>query len=395
VSCVAESRRNPSGGGSGGGPALPPSSCVAEEATRGIPAAAGSEQRFAPGSPRVLVAGATGFAGALAAHLLWRHPRFELAGVTGRSEVGRRLDELYPRYRVPLRIQELDLERIEEEPAGGTGSPGGRLDGAVVAYPHAAAAPTVGALRERGARVVDLSADFRLSELATYERWYGPHPRPELLEEAVYGLTELHRERIASATIVANPGCYPTAAVLALAPLARAGLLADVVIDAKQGISGAGRTFDDTTHLSMAGENILPYKVAAHRHTPEIEEQLDGLDPAHPGLHVQFQAHLVPLDQGELASCYVTPTRAIEDGELRELYRDAYAAEPFVEVVDGPPGVREVRETNFCRLFAAADRHTGKVLVFSAIDNLWKGTSSQAVQNLNLMFDLPETEGLL
>ncbi len=387
-----------------------------------------AEQRFAPGSPRVLVAGATGFAGALAAHLLWRHPRFELAGVTGRSEVGRRLDELYPRYRVPLTIEELasdgDIRGLDPSsgvPSSGaargrrsssgapsSGAPGGadiqrsrgagtggRLDAAVVAYPHAAAAPTVAALRERGVRVVDLSADFRLRELSTYEHWYGPHPRPELLGEAVYGLTELHRERIASAGIVANPGCYPTAAVLALAPLAREGLIADLVIDAKQGISGAGRTFDDTTHLSMAGENILPYKIAAHRHTPEIEEQLSALDPAHHEPAVQFQAHLVPLDQGELASCYVTPTRPLEGSELRELYRDAYAREPFVEVVEGRLGVREVRETNYCRLLAAADPHTGKVLVFSAIDNLWKGTSSQAVQNLNLMFGLPETEGLL
>ena len=161
-----------------------------------------------------------------------------------------------------------------------------------------------------GARVVDLSADFRLRSLPTYERWYGEHPRPELLEQAVYGLTELHREQIATAAIVANPGCYPTASVLALAPLARAGLIADVVIDAKQGISGAGRAFDESTHLSMAGENIVPYKVAAHRHTPEIEEQLIALDPAHPDLSVQFQAHLVPLDQGEMASCYVTTDAA-------------------------------------------------------------------------------------
>ncbi len=364
-------------------------------APRGAVTAVGAEQRFALGSPRVLVAGATGFAGALAAHLLWRHPGFELAGVTGRSEVGRRLDELYPRYRVPLTIEELDLDRFGGVSATGQSLAGERLDAAVVAYPHAAAAPTVAALRERGVRIVDLSADFRLRELVTYERWYGPHPRPELLSEAVYGLTELHRERIAAAAIVANPGCYPTAAVLALAPLARAGLLADVVIDAKQGISGAGRTFDDTTHLSMAGENILPYKVAAHRHTPEIEEQLDALDPAHPGLRVLFQAHLVPLDQGELASCYVTPMRPVAEAELRELYDAAYRSEPFVEVADTPPGTREVCATNFCRLFAAADSHTGKLVVLSAIDNLWKGTSSQAVQNLNLMFGLPETEGLL
>jgi N-acetyl-gamma-glutamyl-phosphate reductase len=344
-------------------------------------------QIFAEGSPRVLVAGATGFAGALAAYLLWRHPRFELVGVTGRSEVGRRLDDLYPRYRVPLQIEQLDLDVLAIE--RNTGRP---LDAAVVAYPHAAAAPTVGALRELGARVIDLSADFRLSSIETYEQWYGPHLRPDLLAGAAYGLTELHRARIADAAIVANPGCYPTAAVLGLAPLARAGLIADVVIDAKQGISGAGRAFDDTTHLSMAGENILPYKVACHRHTPEIEEQLGLLGADMP---VQFQAHLVPLDQGELASCYVTTTRTVAPAELAELYADAYAHEPFVEVVAEPPGTRDVQETNFCRMFAAADGHTGKVVVLSAIDNLWKGTSSQAVQNLNIMFGLPETEGLL
>jgi len=349
-----------------------------------VSSVAEASQQFSAGAPRVLVAGATGFAGALAAHLLWRHPAFELVGVSGRSEVGRALQDLYPRYRVPLKIEELQPKRLACE----------GLDAAIVAYPHAAAAPTVAALRELGARVVDLSADFRLASLATYERWYGTHPRPELMREAVYGLTELHRDRIAGAAIVANPGCYPTASLLALAPLARAGLIADVVIDAKQGISGAGRAFDETTHLSMAGENILPYKVAEHRHTPEIEEQLDELDPAHPGLAVQFQASLVPLDQGEMASCYVTTTRPVAQEQLDELFARAYAGEPFVEVVHEPPGVREVRETNFCRLFAAADSHTGKVLVFSAIDNLWKGTSSQAVQNLNLMFARPEWEGL-
>ncbi len=341
-----------------------------------------SEQVFSEDAPRVIVAGATGFAGALAAHLLWRHPCFQLTAVTGRSEVGRRLDHLYPRYRVPMAIEQLDLDGPD------------RIDAAVVAFPHAAAAPTVGALRERGARVVDLSADFRLTSLASYEHWYGEHPRADLFGEAVYGLTELHRSRIADAGVVANPGCYPTAAVLGLAPLARAGLIADVVIDAKQGISGAGRVFDETTHLSMAGENILPYKVACHRHTPEIEEQLAELDPAHHQLAVQFQAHLVPLDQGELASCYVTVSRTVDPSELQALYTDAYAREPFVEVAEEPPGTRDVQETNFCRVFAAADAHTGKVVVLSAIDNLWKGTSSQAVQNLNVMFDFPETEGL-
>jgi len=340
-----------------------------------------AETRTQPGAggPRVVVAGATGFAGALAAQLLWSHPGFELVAVTGRSEAGRPLQELYPRYRVPLAIEELDLERLDG------------VEAAVVAYPHAAAAPTVAALLAAGARVVDLSADFRLRSVETYERWYGPHPEPALIPRAAYGLTELHREAIAGAEIVANPGCYPTATVLALAPLALAGLIADAVVDAKQGISGAGRSFDEQTHLSMAGENILPYKVASHRHTPEIEEQLAllGCD-----VRVQFQASLVPLDQGEMASCYVTPTREVGAEELRELYADAYSSEPFVEVAETVPGTRETLATNYCRLFAAADAHTGKVLVFSSIDNLWKGTSSQAVQNLNVMFGLPEDMGI-
>ena len=339
-------------------------------------------QQSADGAPRVLVAGATGFTGALAAYLLWRHPDFQLTAVTGRSQQGRRLEDIYPRYRVPLALTELDLDGRMAD-----------VEAAIVAYPHAAAAPTVAALRERGVRVVDLSADYRLRSLEHYEHWYGEHPRPELMQEAVYGLTELHRERIRGASLVANPGCYPTASLLALAPLARAGVIGDVVIDAKQGISGAGRTFDETTHYSLAGENIVPYKVAAHRHTPEIEEQLELAGAGEQ--RVQFQAHLVALDQGEMVSCYVSPGRPVDGEEVRRLLAEAYAEEPFVEVVDEPPGVLEVRETNYCRVFVAHDEHTDKVLAFSAIDNLWKGTSSQALQNLNLMFGLPETRGLL
>jgi N-acetyl-gamma-glutamyl-phosphate reductase len=335
--------------------------------------------------PSVLVAGASGFAGALAAQLVWRHPEFDLQAVTARAEAGRRLDELYPRYRVPLELQELEIERH------------GDVDAAIVAYPHAASAPVVAALRARGVRVCDLSADFRLRELATYEHWYGPHPHPELLSEAVYGLPELHRDAVRDASLVATPGCYPTASLLALAPLARAGLIADLVIDAKQGLSGAGRSATWQTHFSNSGENILPYNIVHHRHTPEIEEQLAllaGLEGGASQLRVQFTPHLVPLDQGELVNCYVTPTRALEQDELDVMYEDAYAGEPFVELSAAPAEVRDVRETNVCRLHVVVSKHTGKVVVLSAIDNLWKGTSAQAVQNLNLMFGLPETEGL-
>lgn len=321
---------------------------------------------------KVLVAGASGFAGALAAELVWRHPRLELTVATSRSDVGKQLNRLYPRYRAPITLEELDIERADD------------VDAAIVAYPHGAAAPVVAELRGLGALVVDLSADFRLRDLPTYERWYGEHGSPELLAGAVYGLPELHREDIRNAELVANPGCYPTASILALAPLARAGLIADVVIDAKSGVSGAGRGGGDSTHFVTVDENTTPYKVTGHRHQPEIGEQL--------GVDVTFVPHLVPLDQGELASCYIKPTAPVSQEEVDRLYAEMYADEPFVEVVDWVPGMREVRETNLCRIHVLV--REDRLLVFSAIDNLWKGASSQAIQNLNLMLGFDETEGL-
>ncbi|CAB4872561.1 unannotated protein [freshwater metagenome] len=328
---------------------------------------------------RILVAGASGYAGALAARLVHSHPRLDLAAATSRSDAGRRLSELYPHHRLDVVLEELDLERHAD------------VDAAIVAYPHGAASALVAALRSRGVRVVDLSADFRLSDRAVYEQWYVPHEAPELLPEAVYGLTELHRSAIAGADLVANPGCFPTAALLALAPLARAGLIADVVIDAKTGVSGAGRAATDTTHFVSVTENILPYKIGGHRHTPEIEQGIALLgSPA----AVTFVPHLVPVDQGELTSCYVMPTAALGQAELDGLYAQAYAGEPFVEMVASAPGTHDVRGTNLCRIHVHAEERTGRVLVFAAIDNLWKGTSSQAIQNLNLMFDLPETMGI-
>jgi N-acetyl-gamma-glutamyl-phosphate reductase len=329
--------------------------------------------------PSVSVFGAAGFTGALTARLLHRHPSFELRAITARSDVGCRLDELYPYHRVPLTLEELDLDRHAE------------IDAAVVAYPHGAAAPLVSALVNRGVRVVDLSADFRLRDAAVYEVWYRDHQAPELIDRAVYGLPELYRDRVRDAAIVANPGCYPTAAVLALAPLARAGLIDDVIIDAKSGVSGAGRAATEKTHFVTVDENVSPYGVAGHRHTPEIEQELALLGA---DLRITFTPHLLPLDQGELVSCYVTLSEA-GPRDARALYQEAYADEPFVELTDGPPGVRDVRETNICRISVHRDVRTGRVIVFGAIDNLWKGAASQAVQNLNLMFGLPEGEGIL
>jgi N-acetyl-gamma-glutamyl-phosphate reductase len=312
----------------------------------------------------VAVLGASGFAGALAARLIDRHPFFRLDAVTSRSDAGRRLDDLYPHHRVDMVLDAYDADEL------------GAIDAAIVAYPHGASAPVVAELHERGVKVIDLSADFRLRDVAVYQAHYVEHPNPELIGEAVYGLPELYREEIAQASIVACPGCFPTAAILALKPIA-----ADhVVIDAKTGISGAGRKATETTHFVSADENVKAYGVGTHRHVPEMEQEL--------GVEVTFVPHLVPVDQGELLTCY------FETGDdVAARLREAYADEPFIELVDRPPGMRDVRETNFCRIHSWQDGR--RAIVFSAIDNLWKGTASQAVQCLNLMFGRPETEGLL
>jgi len=327
---------------------------------------------------RVLVAGASGFTGALAAKIVWDHPRLRLSAATSRGDAGKRLDALYPRYRVPLELTELDLDRVDG------------IDAAIVAYPHGAAAPTVAALRAKGVRVVDLSADFRLRDIETYRRWYGEHGAPQLFGTGVYGLTEMYREELRGADLVATPGCYPTATVLGLAPLAEAGLLGEVFVAAMQGTSGYGRSSDDTVHFSAMTENAFPYKTEGHRHRPEIEQELAALgSPA----SVSFVPHLLPLDQGELATCFATLGEPTSKQAIRALYEERYAEEPFVHVLDGPPNLRALRDTNECHVYVTVEER-GRVMAFSAIDNIWKGAASQGVQNLNLMLGLDETEGL-
>jgi N-acetyl-gamma-glutamyl-phosphate reductase len=335
-----------------------------------------------PGSgTRVLVAGVTGYTGALAAWLVWRHPDLELAAITARSQVGTRLDELYPKYRVPLTIEELDLDSFES------------VEAAIVAYPHGASAPVVAEMRGRGLTVVDLSADFRLEDLPTYERYYGDHGAPELLDGAVYGLPELFRDRIADAELISNPGCYPTASLIALAPLAREGMIEDLVIDAKSGVSGAGRSAGEAMAFVAMDENLRPYGVPGHRHQPEILEKLEALSPVEGAPHgLTFVPHLVPLDQGELVSCYVKTSRSLDPDDLTGLFEDAYGNEPFVEVLDRPPEIRDVAGTNYCQVYPVPVED--RVVVFAAIDNLWKGASGQAVQNLNLVLGLEEKAGL-
>jgi N-acetyl-gamma-glutamyl-phosphate reductase len=320
---------------------------------------------------RAAVIGAAGFGGAVAAAILSRHPSVELTAVTARSDAGRRHDEIYPAYRVPLELETFDPDAVAE-----------RAGCALVAYPHKAAAPAVKALRERGLKVVDLSADFRLDQ-AAYEHWYQPHEAPELLAEAVYGLPEAHREEIREAELVAGPGCNSTAGILALLPLK--GRLEEAVVDIKTGVSGAGREATEETHFVSATDNVNPYKTEGHRHLAELQQEL-------PGVRFSFVPHLLPIDQGLMASCYAKLTQPLDRDAVRDLYASAYADEPFVELLDVPPHTRDVRFTNRATVYVtvAGDR----VLSFCAIDNLWKGAAGQAVQDLNLMLGLPETEGL-
>ncbi len=326
------------------------------------------------GEHRIAVLGAAGYAGALTADIVWRHPHLELTTITARSDAGARLCDVHPRYDVPLTLAEPDLDAIAEA-----------NDAAIVAYPHMAAAPTVAALIERGLKVVDLSADFRLSR-AAYEEYYQPHERAELIERAVFGLTETHREELRTADLVANPGCNSTAALLALYPLA--DLTDDVIVDVKAGVSGAGRGATDKTHFVSVVENVSPYSIGRHRHRAELEMEL-------PIERVSFATHLVPLDQGILATCYLQPDEPIDQRSLLDRFNEFYAEEPFIRIREDAPGVRDVRDTNMAAIHPAVEQDTGRVIVYCVIDNLWKGAAGQAIQNLNVMLGIDETAGLL
>lgn len=323
----------------------------------------------------VHVLGAAGYAGSQLAALVDAHPYFTLGTVTARGDAGRRIVDIHPQYRVTKVLTEPDPAAV---------APG---DFAAVCYPHAEAAKLVSELVDRGARVVDVSADHRLRDAALYPEWYGfEHPRPDLLAEAVYGLPERYRDAIRTARVVANPGCYPEASILALLPLA--GRLSDVVIDAKSGVSGAGRTATEAVHFCTVTESVSAYKVLSHRHTPEISQEL--------GTDVIFTPHLVPVDRGLLSTCYarLTGDAPSTQAGLMDLYREFYDGHPFVEVVDAPPGMRAVQRTNFAQVHPVLDAARGRVIAFGVIDNLGKGAAGQALQNLNLMAGRPETEGL-
>jgi N-acetyl-gamma-glutamyl-phosphate reductase len=353
--------------------------------------ATGTDRRPAPGERiRVGIIGATGYVGAELIRLLSRHPNVEIVGLQGRDRDGEPIEASHAH----LAGTGLTVDRSLPE-----------ADAVFLALPHGTAAAIVPEIVAAGTAIIDLGPDFRLRDAADYPRWYGfEHPQPALLERAIYGLPELHRPalqalRHAEQAIVGSPGCYPTATILALAPLARAGLIGDLVVDAKSGVSGAGRDPKPEMMFGEVNESVKAYGIGGHRHVAEIEQELAGLGAAagttNPGAAgVDFLPHLIPMTRGILSAGHVRPTRATSQSELDDLYAATYADEPFVTVVAAAPATKHVLGSNHVRISVHHDPRTGRVLAIGVIDNLVKGAAGQAIQAFNLVHGLPETSGL-
>jgi N-acetyl-gamma-glutamyl-phosphate reductase len=335
---------------------------------------------------RVAILGASGYTGAELVRLLARHPAFHIAAMTGDRKAGQPMASVFPHLAA---LDLPDLVAIAEVDFGA-------VDAVFCALPHGTTQEVIAGLPPH-VRTVDLSADFRLTDLDAYNTWYGhPHKAPELQAEAVYGLTELKRAAIKGARLVANPGCYPTSIQLPLVPLLKAGLIdsTDIIIDAKSGTSGAGRSAKEANLYCEVTEGIHAYGIASHRHAPEIEQEL--AEVAGQPVLVSFTPHLMPMSRGMLSTINVRLAKGAKAADLRAAWSAAYAGEAFVKICPAGqvPHTRHVRGSNFCFMNAFDDRLPGRAIITSVIDNLVKGASGQAVQNMNLMFGLPETTAL-
>ncbi|MEZ4493037.1 MAG: N-acetyl-gamma-glutamyl-phosphate reductase [Dehalococcoidia bacterium] len=331
---------------------------------------------------RVGVINVTGFAGVEMARLLWNHPEADLAVATGRSLAGQKLGEAFPSLQV---YGDMVIADAVE----------GDVDIVVSALPTAESAAACAPFARAGIPVIDIAADFRLRSPEAFHEWYGKdHPAPELLDRAVYGLPELRRAQIEEATIVANPGCYPAASILALAPAVAAGLVERrIVVDAKSGISGAGRGSGGGFSYSDVNEDVSAYKIAAHNHQPEIAQELEALGEASPAA-VTFVPHLVPMTRGIHATCYAPLAKPVSQAQIEDCYRSFYADAPFTAVSTKPPHTKHTLGSNMCLVHPVVDERNGMLVAVGVLDNLVKGAAGQAIQNMNLMLGLPETMGL-
>ena len=332
---------------------------------------------------RVAILGASGYTALELVKLLLRHPEVEISVATSRQEEGVPLSAVHPSLagRLDLRIEHLTPEKIA-----------GRADCVFSCLPHGVTASLADQLLSSGLRMIDFSADYRLDNAAEYAKWYGQeHPDPERLPHVIYGLPELFRDHIRQADIVANPGCYPTSAILGLAPLLDAEIVAtdDIIIDSKSGVSGAGRSPKLATHYPECNESISAYNIGRHRHTPEIELVLSKA--SRKPVQVIFTPHLVPMDRGILTTTYTRPFAEVNEADLFEIFRTFYASHPFVRIVEHLPATKDAAQTNFCDITVRVVKN--RVLTVSCLDNLIKGAAGAAVQNFNLMYGYPETTG--
>lgn len=335
---------------------------------------------------RVGVIGASGYAGAELVRILAGHPQVELACLTCRQDAGRRFDEIYPAMSgwVDLICEAYDTKRLSQT-----------VDVVFTALPHQLPMALIPELLDSGIKVIDLSADFRFKDAKVYEAYYQPHSAAHLLNQAVYGLSEVYRDRIKGAGLIGNPGCYPTSVLLPLVPLIKADLIdTDLLIaDAKSGVSGAGRSASTTTHFCQVNESFKAYKVGTHRHTPEMEAILS--EAAGKQTHLNFVPHLIPMARGMETTIYAQPRDGVGLGQIDECLQTFYASSFFVRLRGSePPDTLHVKGTNCCDIGYRLDKRNGRLILLSAIDNLVKGAAGQAVQNMNIMLNLDETEGL-
>jgi N-acetyl-gamma-glutamyl-phosphate reductase len=334
---------------------------------------------------RIGILGATGYTALEVIKILLRHPQAEICLLTSRQEGRPHIAAIHPQlsHRLDLRLEDPPAESIARQ-----------CECVFSCLPHSASAQAVKGLVAAGVRVIDLSADYRLRDLESYQQWYGErHPDPDRVGHVPYGLPELFAEQLPGAALVANPGCYPTSAILALTPLLKNGLIQaeDIIVDSKSGVSGAGRTPKLTTLFPECNESVSAYNVGRHRHTPEID-QIVGLGSGQK-VQVIFTPHLIPMDRGILTTAYARPTRDVRDDELLQALQSFYEDKPFVRVVEHFPATKDTAHTNFCDITARVSR--GRVILISCLDNLLKGASGAAVQNFNCMFGFPETTALL
>lgn len=334
---------------------------------------------------RVGIINVTGFAGLEAARLLNVHPEAELVAVTGRSLAGQYLGEAFPHLNAVFGKTKI-TETIDVD-----------LDVVLSALPTTESAELCAPFFNAGTKVIDIAADFRIKDAAEYQTWFGKeHPYPEILSEAVYGLPELNAEKIKTAQLIANPGCYPTAAILALAPAVTNGIISNsIIVDAKSGISGAGRGTGGGYSYSEVNEDVSAYRIGKHNHQPEIRQELAALTQGNlSDLHISFVPHLVPMTRGIHATCYAPLTSPITQEELNDLYNSFYEKAPFTHTTNTPPHTKTTLGSNLCLVHPVLDERNGMLIVSSVLDNLVKGAAGQAIENLNLLFDLPQTSGL-